>query len=87
GIAAASPAILRERLLAQQQERVDELRHAKYVGILASTPAITVLRGDARFLDDRHLNVQLAEGGECAVAFDRCLIATGASPAIPPIPG
>ncbi len=87
GIAAASPAILRERLLAQQQERVDELRHAKYEGILASTPAITVLRGDARFLDDRHLNVQLAEGGECAVAFDRCLIATGASPAIPPIPG
>ena len=46
GIAAASPKILRERLLAQQQGRVDELRHAKYEGILASTPAITVLRGD-----------------------------------------
>ncbi len=30
-------------------------------GILASTPAITVLRGDARFLDDLHLNVQLAK--------------------------
>lgn len=87
GIASASPAILRERLLAQQQGRVDELRHAKYEGILASTPAITVLRGDARFQDDRHLNVQLAEGGEHEVAFDRCLIATGASPAIPPIPG
>ncbi|WP_028839822.1 mercury(II) reductase [Thermomonas fusca] len=87
GIASASPAILRERLLAQQQGRVDELRHAKYEGILASTPAITVLRGDARFQDDRHLIVQLAEGGEHEVAFDRCLIATGASPAIPPIPG
>ncbi len=87
GIAAVSPAILRERLLAQQQGRVDELRHAKYEGILASNPAITVLRGDARFLDDRCLNVQLVEGGEREVAFDRCLIATGASPAIPPIPG
>ena len=87
GIASASPAILRERLLPQQQGRVDELRHAKYEGILASTPAITVLRGDARFQDDRHLIVQLAEGGEHEVAFDRCLIATGASPAIPPIPG
>ena len=30
GIAANSPKILRERLLAQQQGRVDELRHAKY---------------------------------------------------------
>ncbi|PKH70384.1 mercury(II) reductase [Stenotrophomonas sp. Betaine-02u-21] len=87
GIAAASPAILRQRLLAQQQGRVDELRHAKYEGILASTPAITVLRGGARFRDDRHLNVQLADSGEREVAFDRCLIATGASPAIPPIPG
>ena len=49
GIAAASPKILRKRLLAQQQGRVDELRHAKYEGILTSTPTITVLRGDARF--------------------------------------
>ena len=32
GIAAAAPAILRERLLAQQQARVDELRQAKYEG-------------------------------------------------------
>jgi mercuric reductase len=33
GIEAATPTILRERLLAQQQARVDELRHAKYEGI------------------------------------------------------
>jgi len=26
-------------------------------------------------------------GGEREAAFDRCLIATGASPALPPIPG
>lgn len=87
GIAAASPKILRERLLAQQQGRVDELRHAKYEGILASTPAITVLRGDARFKDARTLTVASAADGTREVSFDRCLIATGASPAIPPIPG
>ena len=34
GITAAPPAILRDRLLAQQHARVDELRHAKYEGIL-----------------------------------------------------
>ena len=36
GIAATVPAIDRSKLLAQQQARVDELRHAKYEGILDS---------------------------------------------------
>ncbi|MCL6456059.1 MAG: mercury(II) reductase, partial [Ralstonia pickettii] len=87
GIQATPPAIVRERLLAQQQGRVDELRHAKYEGILASTPAITVLRGEARFQNGHALSVRLAEGGEREVAFDRCLIAPGTSAAVPPIPG
>ena len=59
----------------------------KYEGILASTPAITVLRGEARFRDTRTLTVATADGGTHEVNFDRCLIATGASPALPPIPG
>ncbi|VVP23291.1 mercury(II) reductase [Pseudomonas fluorescens] len=87
GLPATPPTVLRERLLAQQQGRVDELRHAKYESILESTPAITVLRGTARFQDGHTLSVELAEGGERIVAFDRCLIATGASAAVPPIPG
>ncbi|WP_303832464.1 mercury(II) reductase [Asticcacaulis taihuensis] len=87
GIGACTPAILRERLLAQQQARVDELRQAKYETILANTPAITVLRGEARFRDARSLLVRQADGAEQPVTFDRCLIATGASPAEPPIPG
>jgi mercuric reductase len=87
GIAAAEPAILRERLLAQQQARVEELRYAKYENILESTPAITVLRGEARFKDGHCLRVNLNDGGEREAPFDRCLIATGASAAFPPIPG
>ncbi|UUZ54149.1 mercury(II) reductase [Massilia sp. H-1] len=87
GIAATVPAIDRSKLLAQQQARVDELRHAKYEGILDSNPAITVLHGEARFKDDQSLAVRLNDGGERVVAFDRCLVATGASPAVPPIPG
>ena len=87
GISAAVPVINRGLLLAQQQARVDELRHAKYEGILDGNPAITVLHGKARFKSGHSLNVQLNDGGEREVAFDRCLIATGASPAIPPIPG
>jgi mercuric reductase len=87
GIAATAPTIDRTTLLAQQQARVDELRHAKYEGILDGNPAITVLRGEARFTDSHSLSVSLNEGGEHAVAFDRCLIATGASAAVSPIPG
>ncbi|EML5473537.1 mercury(II) reductase [Pseudomonas aeruginosa] len=87
GLSATMPTILRERLLAQQQGRVDELRHAKYEGILQSTPAISVLRGAARFQDGHRLRVELADGGERIVVFDRCLVATGASAAVPAIPG
>ncbi|CAM5368834.1 mercury(II) reductase [Eoetvoesiella caeni] len=87
GIAAAEPTIQRSRLLAQQQARVEELRHAKYEGILDGNPAITVLHGEARFKDSQQLVVKLNAGGERTVAFDRCLIATGASPSIPPIRG
>jgi mercuric reductase len=84
----ATPAIVnRPRLLAQQQGRVEELRHAKYEGILASTPGIAVVRGDARFRDGRTLTVDLVGDGERLVPFDRCLIATGAGASIPPIPG
>ena len=87
GLPPVPPAILRERLLAQQQGRVDELRHAKYESILAGNPAITVLHGEARFKDGNSLAVRLNDGCERTVTFDRCLIATGASPAIPPIQG
>ena len=87
GIAATAPAIDRSKLLAQQQARVDELRHAKYEGILDGNPAITMLHGEARFKDAQSLAVCLNDGSERMVAFDHCLIATGASPAVPPIPG
>lgn len=87
GISATEPNIQRDHLLVQQQARVDELRHAKYESILESNPAITLLHGDARFKDGHSLTVLLNDGGEREVVFDRCLIATGASAAVPPIPG
>lgn len=87
GLSAQAPTVLRDRLLAQQQALVDTLREQKYERILRETAAIAVLRGSARFKDGRTLSVALGEAGEREVAFDRCLIATGASAAIPPIPG
>jgi len=87
GISAATPHINRSALLAQQQARVDELRHAKYESILQANAAIAVLRGEARFTDGQSLSVRLNDGGQRIVKFDHCLVATGASPAVPPIPG
>lgn len=87
GLSAAAPTVLRDRLLKQQQDRVEELRHAKYESILDSSDAVNVIRGTARFKDGHTLTVALVEGGEREVTFDRCLVATGASATIPPIPG
>ncbi len=53
--APCTPQIDRRALLAQQQARVDELRQAKYEDILDGNPAITVLRGEARFKDSHSL--------------------------------
>ena len=87
GITPSPPVIDRATLLAQQQGLVDDLRRAKYEGILDSNPAITVLRGEARFKNGLTLSVALSDGNTREVAFDRCLIATGASAAVPPITG
>ena len=56
GLPAVAPAVLRDRLLAQQQGRVEELRHAKYEGILASTrplPCCAARPGSGRAHADR----------------------------------
>ncbi|GAC1677780.1 MAG: mercury(II) reductase [Steroidobacteraceae bacterium] len=87
GIGAQAPQIDRKRLLAQQQARVDALRGAKYEAIIEGNPNISLLLGEASFKDTSALAVKCSDGSEQTVAFDRALIATGARPAIPPIPG
>ena len=87
GMSATPPTVLRDRLLTQQQARVDELRHGKYESILSGTPAITVVHGAARFKDSQTLTVALRDGGLQELSFDRCLVATGASATVPPIAG
>lgn len=87
GLSSHQPVVNRPALLAQQQGRVEALRHAKYEAILAGNSAITVVHGDARFVDSRTLNIRLNAGGEGTLIFDRVFIGTGARPAVPSIPG
>ena len=87
GISAGAPRINRRVLREQQLARVDMLRHAKYEAIIEHNPNLTLVRGEARFTSANTLSVTLEDGATRAIAFDRALIATGARPAIPPIPG
>ena len=87
GIERRSPVIRRSALVAQQQALVEELRQAKYQNILDGKPNINLIQGTARFADKQTLFVARTDGSETQVKADRVLIATGAAPIVPPIPG
>jgi mercuric reductase len=86
GISAQAPKVDRTKLLQQQQARVGELRDNKYESILRDQTAITVLNGEARFVDAHTLTVRLNDGGEQTIHFDRAFIGTVARQAEPRIP-
>ena len=77
----------RAQMVRQQQARVAELRHGKYESILASNPAINLLRGTAKFIDAKSIEITSADRPATQITADRILIATGRSLSIPAIPG
>lgn len=82
GLSARAGSLEWDRLVAQKDELVNDLRQAKYADVLASYPSISILRGRAAFRPDGALEV----GGN-VVRARKVLIATGARPWAPPIPG
>ncbi len=87
GIALNTPKINRKAMLQQQQEMIGNLRYNKYESILETNPGINLLRGMARFQDADTLIVTKTDGSEKIIQADRILLATGATAAIPDIPG
>ncbi len=87
GLADHEPDIDRSLLLQQQIARVEQLRSDKYERILESNPSINLVKGQARFSSPETLVISRADGSEQTLQADRILIASGASPAIPPVPG
>ncbi|NOZ33459.1 MAG: mercury(II) reductase [Alphaproteobacteria bacterium] len=69
-------------LVAQKQALVDELRQAKYADLLPAYKTLTYIEGKAAFLPDGSLAVN-----GTPLAAEKIILATGARPAIPPIPG
>ncbi|MBQ8933034.1 MAG: dihydrolipoyl dehydrogenase [Lachnospiraceae bacterium] len=55
-------------------------------GLLAANGA-ELIRGRAEFAGEKTLKIRKTDGGEIEQSFDRIIIATGSSPAVPPIPG
>jgi mercuric reductase len=68
-------------LAAQKDALVAALRQAKYADLLPSYNGITYIEGEARLVDGG-----VAAGGR-RLATDRVVLATGARPALPAIPG
>jgi len=69
------------RLVEQKNRLVDDIRRQKYEGLIDDY-GFELIRGEARFIDEKTVEV---EGREITAQF--FLIATGASPLIPDIPG
>lgn len=70
------------RLVAQKDELVHQLRREKYRDIATDLPDLQLIEGTARFMDYRTVRVN----GQTLRA-EKILIATGASPHIPEVPG
>lgn len=81
GITTAATAVDMARLVDAKADLVETLRKEKYLD-LAATYGFTVYRGRAEFVD-----AETIECGGKRFTAGHYLIATGASPSVPPIPG
>lgn len=69
-------------IIRQKNELVEEQRQVKYLDILSSLPNVRLINGHGKLVARNVVEVN----GE-RIAGDRVLIATGASPLVPSIPG
>ena len=70
------------QVIAQKDALVAELRQSKYADVLASHPNITLIEGQAQLSGDHSLSVD----GK-TFRYRKLILASGASPWIPPLPG
>jgi len=70
------------KVVAQKDELVEDLRQEKYADVLPNYPEITYIEGRARLTGGSLVEVEGVK-----YAPDKIVIATGASPWAPPIPG
>ncbi|ADU51717.1 mercuric reductase [Thermaerobacter marianensis DSM 12885] len=88
GIATQAGPVDLPLLIGQKNELVSRLRYQKYER-LVDTYGFDLLRGEGRFLDAHTLQVVDPQNGEVSRTLEAraFLIATGAAPAVPDVPG
>lgn len=82
GLPHGSDAISFRDIVGQKDALVTQMRKQKYLDVLEAFPAIQYFPHRAQFVDDHHVQVN----GK-SVSAEYFLVATGASPSAPPIPG
>ena len=82
GIVTSAGQIDWAQVMAQKDELIQQLRKSKYSDVLAAYPGIQYIQGRARLTGENHVEID----GE-AYAPGRIIVATGARPWAPPIPG
>ncbi len=69
-------------VIEQKHQLVAELRQAKYVDVIRDLPRVQLIKGHARLLDAHNVEI-----GTMRLTADHVLVTTGATAAIPEIPG
>lgn len=82
GIDPCHPVLDWKAVLQQKNALVEDLRETKYLDVLRSYPGMELLEGPAQLLADGGVRVGTARYGARKV-----IVASGATPAVPPIPG
>ncbi len=71
-----------EEVIAAKNRLVSELREAKYQSVLRENSLISLIQGEARFIDQKTIEVAARK-----LTAEKFLICTGSSEYVPPIPG
>ena len=74
-----------EKMAAYKTATVDKL--VSGIGMLEKAHGVKVIKGFGRLTDNHNMLVKGADGEEAALSYDRLILATGSSPARPPIEG
>ncbi|PIR31512.1 MAG: hypothetical protein COV38_00125, partial [Bdellovibrionales bacterium CG11_big_fil_rev_8_21_14_0_20_38_13] len=82
GVPAGKTEIDFKKIIQGKDQLVSSLRAAKYQSILDNNELISLIEGQAKFVDPHTLDVSGKK-----VTADKIIISTGSSPFIPPIPG
>ena len=86
GISSSSGSVDLLKVRKRKDEMVESFRNGSRERLL-STPGVSLIEGNARFVGKKQLEVELSNGAKKFIKADKVIIDTGASPSKPPIPG